>query len=380
MPNDQTPEERGFQEGMRYVPGGNLDAGWHKSSSSWCPYTFNITIRTVFVGLLAWLVGMFAESLQGSRRIGDLPPGDMAVVLVVWFVFFLCIAAAIALPIVSLKALNWAGQLFWIFFFFYALVLKKGPTATQQVLLFTIVGSAVSEVVVRFWLQNSNEETLFTYRVRTIGRLLVRGALVCAALGWIGISAYRWYEYTFIGSVEGAKYLEQRRQEEAADEAAEKAKKESAPVPPQTAPSTEPQVPAQPAAVPTPVTTPSVPTREPDAKFSFPGQPTADSPPTRHFVFNDIQFESGDGPTSEARKQVIADLRRGIEPERRFARSDMWPSNVAIATDLAAKNLQRDADQLAGMECRAWVLDYGLLLLGDAIFMNQVRLQVICSR
>ena len=376
MPNDQTPEERGFQEGMRYVPGGNLDAGWHRSASSWCPYTFNITVRTAFIGLLAWIVGMLAGPGNLTSAF-SLPQGEMAVKLVFWALYYICVASAIALPLLSIKELNWVGQLFWIYFFFHALVLESGPNTMPQVFLFTVVGSAVSEVVLRIWAQNSDGDSLLTYRIRTIGRYLVRGALICSVLWWAGVSVYTWAYYKINGPAIQAKYEEERRQEEAAE--AEKAKRESAPPVAPAKPPLE-QPPSEPVVTPPPVPSLPIPMREPDAKFSFAGQPTVDSPPARSYLFNDIEFESGDGPTPESRKQVVSDLQRGIPSGRRFSRSDMWPSNVALATDIASKRLQQDAAQLAGMECRVWVLDYGLQLWGFAVFIHEARLQVECRR
>lgn len=381
-PRQPTPEERGFQEGLKYIPPGNLDAGWHKRAGELVPYTFNITIRTGFVGLLAFLVGMFADKLQKGGSVWALPQGEMAVALVVWAFFWICVAGAIALPLLSLKEINWAGKIFWIYFFDQLLVSRE---SVGQAFMFTVVGSAVSEVVAGFWERRGSENVL-TYRIPSIGRLLVFAAIGAVAIHWALVSIK---DYLNI-STPTEKELK-----------AEDDPLKSLRLPPRDSPDTQkrtvqpiapPEITNTQQAAPPPVAPLPVPSRDPDFRFSFNGQQAGDGPPSLSYLFNDISFESGDEPTPGMRASVLEAVQTGhIREEQKLSNTvedeRMWQSNVKLATAEATKRIQHDVARLAsqgqsvnGMECRIWVLDYSLRSRGSQLFVQNARLQVDCRR
>lgn len=395
-PRAPTPEERAYHEAGQYMGTPGLDHLWWRPAEKWCPHTFNITLRTGFILLLVWVIGMFISSEYPTP-----------VRLVLWGVYFLCIAAAILLPLLSLKALNWAGQLFWIFFFYVALVWNPyHREGTGWALLWAVIGSAASEIVVRIWLERGGEDNVLTYRVRTVGRILVWIALAGLPISLAG----KWGYDKITAPARTRAYLEELKREDDAV-AAEKRKREAEnqtppqppPLPaPTIAPGTEPPppptlaqpevIPAQPVASVPSVATLPIPSREPDKRFTVSGQPPAAGPPTLSYFFSDIYFESGDEPSPGTRDRVINMLNRGeIREDQRLVHGTennfMWPSNVTRATELTTKRVQQEAARLAsrgesvsGMECRIWILDYALQLRGSVIFVHDARLQVDCRR
>jgi hypothetical protein len=379
-PRQPTPEERGFQEGQRYIPPSGLDNGWQRTAASWCPYTFNITFRTAAVGLLAWLVQMFID-----------PSFPTPIKIVLWAFYYACIAGAIALPLVSLKALNWAGQLLWIFLFFIAVVWNPYQAeGLGWAFLWTVVGSAVSEVVVRFWFLRGSGDNLLTYRVRSIGRILVYVALALVVVFWVGVKGYSKFK-----SISDRKYDDPNYQPPIQSNPLPSGSKPGvAPVPGQPAPQPlpPPEISKPEEAAPRPVAPLPVPSWEPDTKFSFNGQPSADGPPSLSYLYNDITFESGDEPTPGMRASVLDAVQTGhIREEQRLSNTAenerMWPSNVKLAIAEASRRVQQDAARLAqkgqsvsGMECRVWALDYSLQLRGSVIFIHNARVQVDCRR
>lgn len=380
-PRQQTPEERGFQEGMRYIPPGNMDAGWHQTVSAFVPYTFNITIRTGFIVLLAWLVGMFAEKLQKGGSVWALPQGEMAVALVVWAFFWICVAGAIALPLLSLKEINWAGKIFWIYFFDQLLVSRE---SVGQAFMLTVVGSAVSEIVAGFW-ERRGTENMLTYRIPAIGRMLVFAALGAVAIHWALVSVK---SYLNISSP-----TEEAVKDNDPLKSLRLPRKDSPdPQKPTVQPIAPPEITNPQEAPPPPVAPLPVPSREPDFRFSFNNQKAGDGPPSLSYLFNDISFESGDEPTPGMRASVLEAVQTGhIREEQRLSNTvedeRMWQSNVKLATAEATKRVQQDVARLAsqgqsvnGMECRIWVLDYSLRSRGSQLFVQNARLQVDCRR
>jgi len=106
-------------------------------------------------------------------------------------------------------------------------------------------------------------------------------------------------------------------------------------------------------------------------------------------TFEDVTFESGDGPRKDSVPRAIAEIRAGkIRPGQRISGEEMWPKNVAKSIQEAKRRVKEDinrrvraGEKIEDMNCNAWVLDFSVKELGDRrLFVHDARVQVDCRK